>query len=620
MIRRFALLTFLVLALLGSVARAADPPKSLQVAAVGRLPFPERGFIVDLPEKASFDHDQVSVSENGRAVGAFAFAPLATSGVRYGVVLAVDSSESMAGAPFRGALAAAGKFGARRGTNERVGLVSFNAAVRTLLAPDLSRRALDKVLAHPPKLAYGTHIYDALNRSIDELVASRVGAGSIVLLSDGADVGSRSSLSTVVRRATERHIRIFTVGLRSGAFDPQALTAIAQGTGGSYAEASSTAQLAPIYTALGNRLAKEFLLQYRSNVAPHSRVVVRIAIDGAGASTVRYVAPTPSGLPPFHRSLVTRFVLSPISLAVLALATALLAAFIIRAALEQTRSGLVERVSSFVGEPKRERLPQLRRRTRHATTVGAEHARGLLSGLERDLEIANVDMTATKVAGYTVAATLVVFILLALVSPVVAVLAILVPFIARGIVKRKLKQVRDQFADQLAPNLQVLASALRTGHSFAGALAMVVEHAHEPSKRELRHAVADEQLGVYMDEAIHRVAIRMDSRDLEQVALLAELQRTTGGNAAEVLDTVVGTIRERGEVRRLVRTLTAQGRMARWILTILPIVTGLGSYLLQPDVVSPMLRTIGGQIAYVAAAFMVAIGSMVIQRIVDVKV
>ena len=64
----------------------------------------------------------------------------------------------------------------------------------------------------------------------------------------------------------------------------------------------------------------------------------------------------------------------------------------------------------------------------------------------------------------------------------------------------------------------------------------------------------------------------MANRDLEQVALLAELQRTAGGNSAEVLDTVVETIRERADLRRLVQTLTAQGRMARWILTALPVV------------------------------------------------
>lgn len=620
MIRRMTLAALLVLLCVTAAASAAAPTKTLQVSVVGRLPFPERGFIVDLPRRGSFDHDQVTVTENGKSVGSFSFAPLATSGVRYGAVLAVDASLSMKGKPFAGALDAASTFGAKRGLNERVGLVAFNGGVHTLVKPELGRGGLQTALAHPPALAYGTHIYDALIRSIRLLTASRIGAGSIVLLSDGADVGSRAKLADVVKLATEHRVRVFTVGLRSRAFDPAVLTAIATQTGGTYAEAESAAQLAPIYSALGARLAREYLLQYRSAVAPHTRVDVRITIAGLGRASTAYTAPTPSGLPPYHRSLVTRFVLSPFSLAILALAIAAVAAFILRSLLEQRRSHLVERMSAFVGGEKRERLPQLRKTTARATALGADHARGFLARLDRDLEIANIEMTATRVAGYTIAATVVVFALLALISPIVALLALLVPFVARGIVTRKLKSVRDRFSDQLAPNLQVLASALRTGHSFAGALAMVVEHAHEPSRRELRRAVADEQLGVYMDEAIHRVALRMESRDLEQVALLAELQRTTGGNAAEVLDTVVNTIRERGEVRRLVRTLTAQGRMARWILTVLPIVTGLGSYLLQPDVVSPLLHTVGGQIAYVIAAFMVAAGSMVIQRIVDIKV
>ena len=62
----------------------------------------------------------------------------------------------------------------------------------------------------------------------------------------------------------------------------------------------------------------------------------------------------------------------------------------------------------------------------------------------------------------------------------------------------------------------------------------------------------------------------MDSKDLEQVALVAALQRETGGNTAEVLDRVTETVRERMALRRMVNTLTAQGRMSRWVLTALP--------------------------------------------------
>ena len=606
---------------LAATAAAATAPTSLQMAPVARLPFPERGYVVDLPRNASIAHDDVQVTENGRQVGSFSFAPLAGAGLKFGAVLAIDTSLSMTGEPYKAAIAAAEKFVERKAAAERVGLVTFDGRVGVLRQPTQSSRELVRALGHPPELAYGTRIFDAIDRSVELLTKQRVSAGAVVLLSDGADVGSTAALEKVLTRARGRHIRVFTVGLRSKTFDAATLRSIADGTGGTYAEAASTAQLTPIYEALGERLASEYLLQYTSSVPPKSHVDVQITITGFGAGQTAYKAPTPAGLPPFHRSLITRFLLSDLSFVLLALVIAGVLGLTIRGLLEGRRSLLVERVRAFVPEKQAQQAPApRRRRAARAVAAGGEHARGWLAALERDLEIADIGMSATQVASYSLAATAVTFILLALVAPILGLVALLIPFIARGLVRRKLKRVQNDFAEQLPANLQVLASALRAGHSFTGALGMVVEHADEPTRRELRQAITDERLGVDMDVALHRVAERMDNRELEQVALVAELQRTTGGNAAEVLDVVVGTIRERTEVRRLVHTLTAQGRMARWILTALPIVTGLGLFLIQPQVMRPMLEATGGQIGLVIAAFMVAAGSMVIQRIVDIKV
>ena len=195
------------------------------------------------------------------------------------------------------------------------------------------------------------------------------------------------------------------------------------------------------------------------------------------------------------------------------------------------------------------------------------------------------------------------------------------PLLARAVIRRKLKAVRDEFADQFPANLQVLASALRAGHSFNGALGVVVDNAHEPARAELARVMQDDRLGVPAggrDPASSPE--RMANRDIEQVALLAELQRTAGGNSAEILDTVVATIRERAEIRRLVRTLTAQGRMARWILTALPIFLTAFLWIVHPDVMKQFFTSGGGQIALVVATVMVATGSVVIQRIVDIEV
>ena len=151
-----------------------------------------------------------------------------------------------------------------------------------------------------------------------------------------------------------------------------------------------------------------------------------------------------------------------------------------------------------------------------------------------------------------------------------ALFALVLPFVVRGSVQEAAEAPACRFAEQLPDNLLVMAASLRAGHSFVGALNAVLEEADEPARSELRRAVADEQLGVPMESALLSVAERMKNGDLEQVALVASLQRETGGNTAAVLDTVVDTVRERFELRRLVRTLTAQGRMTRWILIGLP--------------------------------------------------
>jgi len=198
--------------------------------------------------------------------------------------------------------------------------------------------------------------------------------------------------------------------------------------------------------------------------------------------------------------------------------------------------------------------------------------------------------------------------------------AVVIPLVVRWYLKRGLNRRRLQFAEQLPDNLQVLASALRAGHSFIGALSVVVDDAPEPARSEFQRVIADEQLGVPLDQALHVVVERMDSRDLEQVALVAALQHETGGNTAEVLERVTDTIRERFELRRTVRTLTAQGRMSRWVLTLLPIFLFLFVNLINPGYMHILYSSTVGKVLLVLAAISVTIGSLVIKRIVNIKV
>jgi tight adherence protein B len=592
---------------------------TLEITPVGRVPFPDRSYVLDLPQDAAVEAGAVRVTENGSAVGNLRVSPLAASGLKFGVVLALDASESMYGKPFRSAVAAASTFVARGAPSQEIGLVAFNRQLHVLQEPTLDRAAVALTLGRPPALRYGTRIYDALDQGLASLARAKVSAGSIVLLSDGTDVGSNETLASVLRKALGQHVRIFTVGLRSRAFDARPLRLLATKTGGSYAEASSATELEPIYRALSQRLASEYLVGYRSAARPRSHVHVTVAVKGLGTAGLAYTAPTPSGLAPYHRSFVSRFLLSATSLVVLSLLVATFVAFAVQALLGRRRTAVVRRVNEFVPGEK-PAAPVKKRKGVRAALARSPAAGGKLARFERDLEIAGIGMSAQGIVVLTGAATTLVGLALALVSPVLALLALLVPLGPHAIVKRRLARVRNEFDDQLPTNLAVLASALRAGHGFSGALSVVVDNAHEPSQRELRRALTDDQLGVPPEDALRRVAVRMASRDVEQVALVAELQRTAGGNAAEVLDTVVETIRERGDLRRLVRTLTAQGRMARWILTALPVVVASLLWLIQPELMRPLVATSGGQVALVVAALMVTAGSLLIQKIVDIKV
>jgi tight adherence protein B len=478
-----------------------------------------------------------------------------------------------------------------------------------------------------PDLGSGTHIYDALDTAVLALVRARVSASTIVLLSDGADTGSKATSADVVAHARAAHVRVYTVGLRSKAYVGEPLEALARDLGGVYTEAAASSELSSIFHELGARIANDYLVTYPSTQGPKQRVTVTLDVAGSGRTIEHYVTPPlPTyGSREFHRPLGVRFWGSPLTMLLIALLAAGLAALSARILLTQPRSRtLRRRMGEFVSIADASEVgqagPTLPERVFNEAERGFARARWW-DRFNLELEIAEVRMPAVQIVLWTFVGTIVAMWLLGVVlGGIFAVLGLGVPFIVRSFLKRKLRKTREAFADQLPDSLQVLASALRAGHSLIGALSVVVEESAEPSKREFGRIVTDEQLGVPLEEALDRVAKRMASRDLDQVSVVAELQRRTGSNSAEVLDRVTETVRERFALRRLVRTLTAQGRMSRWVLTCLPVGLLLLIALLNPGYLHPLLHTPFGKLVLLVGAVMVTCGSLVIKRIVEIEV
>jgi tight adherence protein B len=615
-------------ALGATAALGAEPPSRL--TAVPGTHFPDRSYVLTLQTPQRLNPSQVLLRENRRRVSRFSITPAHSVGkADFGVVLLVDASKSMRGRAIRDALAAAQAFAGKRNPQQQLAVVTFNREAVVAVPLTTDGEQIKAALTTPPTLGDGTHVYDAVAKAIGLLQGAKIRAGSIVLLSDGSDTGSQASKEDVAAAAEAAGVRLFSVGLRSPSFDRAALDSLAAAGHGDYSEAGSSGDLPAIYDALGTKLASEYLIRYRSLASLGAKVHVELSAFGIpGAATNDYLAPPEREKAP-KASL--RHASGFWNSSLVMLAVSFMSAFLIGVAVvamlwvRPRENPLQRRMEGFVTAAPQEDEPRPTPTFTDRMLVSAEKSLERMRWwpkFKEELEIARMDVSAVRVVVFTAIATVfLMWLLLVLFGTLlVALVALAVPFGVRAFIKLKLDRQRKLFAEQLADNLQVIASAMRAGHSFVGALSVAVEDAPEPARGEFRRVTADEKLGVPLEDALGVVARRMASHDLEQVLLVAVLQRRTGGNTAEVIDRVSENIRERAELRRMVETLTAQGRLSRWIVSILPVALLLIISAMNPTYVSPLYHTATGHVLLVLGACMVITGSLVIKRIVDIEV
>jgi tight adherence protein B len=627
--RRLLAFPLAALAIGMACAAAASAGTSPRITEA-RAPFPHRAFVLSLPTAMRLSAGQVRVLENGKPVSGVNVIPAGGSAEQFGVVLLIDASNSMQGEAIDGAMAAAGAFATKRTKLEQLAVVAFNDNAQVVLPFTSDGAAIDSALQETPHLAYGTHIYDGVETALRLIAHAKIRAASIVVLSDGADTGSHASEAVAAAAANREHVRIYTVGLRSAGFDPATLQKLAADAGGQYSLATSPAQLREIYAALGAKFAREYVVSYDSSVGPGQRVGVAVQVKGLPSlASTGYVTPSvpTNGHSPaaYHEPFWRKLWSSSLTMIVIAFIEASLVALAVMALMGFRRQGtLRKRMAQFVSIPEAEEdsaTAVLSERVEDGTEKILARTRWWGRFMD-ELELAGITWSPRRIVLFTFIGTFLSIWLLSILfgSKLVALLGFVVPFAVRAYVRQRVARKRAQFAEQLPDNLQVLASAMRAGHSFIGALSVVVDDAPEPSRAEFKRVIADEQLGVSLEDALHVVVERMESRELEQVALVAAVQRNSGGNTAEVLDRVTETIRERFELRRTVKTLTAQGRLSRWIVSALPVFLLAVISLINPGYMNVLFASTGGRVALVFAALMVISGSLVIKRIVNIKV
>ena len=176
------------------------------------------------------------------------------------------------------------------------------------------------------------------------------------------------------------------------------------------------------------------------------------------------------------------------------------------------------------------------------------------------------------------------------------------------------------FEKHLPEALDLMVSGLRAGHSLLAAMALVARECAPPVNTEFKICFEEQNYGLEMKEALGNLIIRIPVQDLKIATTAILIQKESGGNLAEVLDKTSYVIRERFRLKRQIMVHTAQGRFTGLILTLLPVVLGIGIYFVDPGMISILWkRDIGIDLMW-AAAGLILVGGFVIWRIVDIDV
>jgi len=196
-----------------------------------------------------------------------------------------------------------------------------------------------------------------------------------------------------------------------------------------------------------------------------------------------------------------------------------------------------------------------------------------------------------------------------------------VGFLAPAFFARHRKRKRlHRLESQLEEALTLIANSLKAGFGLLQSLEMAAQQLEHPIATELRRTLHDINIGSSTEDALLALSERAASYDLDIVVTAILIQRSVGGNLAEILDTVAHTMRERARIRGHIKAVTSQQRLTGYILGALPIaVMGL-LFLVAGGYMTPLFTTVAGQVMLVGAVIMEFLGMLLIGRILAIEV
>ncbi|MFP4074638.1 MAG: VWA domain-containing protein, partial [Actinomycetota bacterium] len=473
--------------------------QEIEIVDINGSRYPEGGQTQMVIEFRDFaeepDPEALEVTANGEPVSDLVVEPVGASAVPVGVVLAIDTSGSMEGEPIAAAISAAQSFVDQARAEDRIALVTFNDEVQVLSGFTNNKQSLNSTLESIT--AEGeTAFNDGVIRGIE--MFEEPGASSLlpnmIVLTDGEDTASESSLDDALAAVDGTDVRTFSVALEGSDFNPEAVEQVATAGGGLFLSTPDPEQLSQLYTEISREISNTLVARFVSPISTPGEVDFEVGYEGLSSAEVFPVSgyevttttsepgeTTTTTLAPLTGTVVEGGAALPLDTLILIGAAGLgLTLFLFLVILfgreEEDEPGrFAARLQAYgrrgqqEGEEERsllERIPLLNRFTQAAEEE--VRRRGLLSGVNSTLEQANIPMTAGEailgMIGLSAVGGILVGIFNGAITGAIAfgLFLMLSVFLIRFAGSRE----KRKFENQLPDTLTLMSTSLRAGYSL----------------------------------------------------------------------------------------------------------------------------------------------------------
>lgn len=186
--------------------------------------------------------------------------------------------------------------------------------------------------------------------------------------------------------------------------------------------------------------------------------------------------------------------------------------------------------------------------------------------------------------------------------------------------QKKRSKNLDKFEEQLPEALEMMARSLRTGYPFNECLKIVAEEMQDPIGHEFSLMFDEINYGRNLEIALALMMERVPCLSLNAMSTSVLIQKETGGNMAEILLKISEVLRGRFKLRRKVKTLSAEGVFAAWILCLTPFFMYLILSLINPDHFNALYAHPNGMMLFYAIAVLEIIAVFWMRKIINIDV